>query len=297
MLRSIGIGGNVGQVDLGLQHAGEFDLGLFGSFAQALEGLAVLAQVNALFLLKLIGGPVYNALVPVIAAQVGITVGGFDLDDALTNIQDRNIEGTTAQVKDQDGFVLFLIQTVGQGGGSGLIDDALDVQAGNFAGILGGLALAVIKISRDSDHRFGNRLAKVGFSIAFKLCQDHGGDFLRAIITPGDRHFDTRLILGTGFNGIWHHLALSLHLFKAAAHKTLDGGNGIFRVDDGLALGGLTDHALIVLAKCHYGWAQAPAFCGGDDSRLAAFHNGYDTIRGSEVNSDDFSHDKSPLVI
>jgi hypothetical protein len=38
-----------------------------------------------------------------------------------------------------------LVQAEGQRRGGGLVDDALDVQAGDAAGVLGGLALASLK--------------------------------------------------------------------------------------------------------------------------------------------------------
>jgi hypothetical protein len=38
-----------------------------------------------------------------------------------------------------------LVQAEGQGRGGGLVDDALDFQAGDAAGVLGGLALASLK--------------------------------------------------------------------------------------------------------------------------------------------------------
>ena len=52
--------------------------------------------------------------VKVLAAEVGITVGGFYLKDAVAELQNRDVERTAAQVIDRDLFVLFLVQTVGQ---------------------------------------------------------------------------------------------------------------------------------------------------------------------------------------
>ena len=51
--------------------------------------------------------------------------------------------------------VLF-INAVGQGRGGGLVDDALDIQAGDLAGVLGGLALGVGEVGRDGDDRLGD---------------------------------------------------------------------------------------------------------------------------------------------
>ena len=72
------------------------------------------AQVNALVFLEFIRGPVDDALIPVIAAEVCITVGGFDFDHAFANFKDGYIKRTTTQVKDQDRFILLLIETISQ---------------------------------------------------------------------------------------------------------------------------------------------------------------------------------------
>ena len=74
MLGARGIRGNVWQVDLGLHHTGELDLGFFGSFTQPLQRLAVRTQIDALFALELIRRPVDDAFVPVIPTQVCIAI-------------------------------------------------------------------------------------------------------------------------------------------------------------------------------------------------------------------------------
>ncbi len=55
MLRTGLIGGDERQVDLGLGGAGQLDLGLLGGFLQPLQRQLVAAQVDALFLLELVG--------------------------------------------------------------------------------------------------------------------------------------------------------------------------------------------------------------------------------------------------
>ena len=54
MLGPAGIRGDEGQIDLGFLRGGEFDLGAFGRFFQALERHAIFAQINALIFLELI---------------------------------------------------------------------------------------------------------------------------------------------------------------------------------------------------------------------------------------------------
>ena len=132
VLGAAGVGGDEGQVDLGLLHLGKLDLGLLAGFLDALEGHAVVAQVDALVLLELVAEPVHDALVEVIAAEVGIAGGRFHLESAVAELEDGDIEGAAAEVVDGDGLLFLLVQSVGKGGGRRLVDDAQHVQSGDL---------------------------------------------------------------------------------------------------------------------------------------------------------------------
>ena len=102
--------------------------------------------------LELLDQPVDDALVPVVAAEVGVTVGGLDLEDALPDLEDRDVVGTAAEVEDEDCLVLaLLVQPVGQRGRSGLVDDAQDLEPGDLSRLLGGGPLGVVEVRRDGD--------------------------------------------------------------------------------------------------------------------------------------------------
>ena len=120
-------------------------------------------------------------LVEVVAAEVGVAVGRHDLEDALGEVEDRDVVGAAAEVVDGDLLVALLVQAVGQGRGGRLVDDALDFKAGDPAGVLGRLALGVVEVGRDGDHRLVDLLAQVGLGVGLQLLQDHRGDFLRAV--------------------------------------------------------------------------------------------------------------------
>ena len=78
-----GVGGDIGQVDVGGGHAGELNLGLLSSLLETLHSHLVVAQVDALALLELGNQVVDDALVEVVAAQMGVAGRGQDLDDTV----------------------------------------------------------------------------------------------------------------------------------------------------------------------------------------------------------------------
>ena len=257
MLGAGGIGGDIGEVNGGGGDAGQLNLGLFRSLLQALHGNLVAAQVDALGLLKLRHHPVHDALVEVVAAQPVVAGGGQDFDDPVTDLQNGDVEGAAAQVIDHDLLIRFLVHAVGQGRRRGLIDDPLDLQAGNLARVLGGLPLGVGEVGRDGDDRLGDGLAQIGLGVCLQLLQDHGGDLLGSV-----------------------RLAVDVHLV-VGAHLTLNGNHSPVGVGDGLALCHLAHHPLAVLGKCHNGRGGAVALRVGDNDGLAALHHGDAGVGGS----------------
>jgi len=160
MLRASGVGGNEGQIHFGFQGRGQLHFGFLCGILQSLQRHFVLAQIDALILFELVGQIVDQAQIEIFSAQVRVAVGGFDFEHSVAEFEDRNVESTSAQIEYGDFFIRFLIEPVGQGGRGRLVDDAQDVQTGDFASILGGLALAVAKIGRDGNDRIGDGCAQ-----------------------------------------------------------------------------------------------------------------------------------------
>ena len=159
------VGRDVGQVDLGRHRRGQLDLGLLGRLLEALEGLLVLRQVDPLVALELGQQPVDDPLVEVVAAEVGVAVGRLDLEDAVAELEDRDVERAAAEVVDGDLLVVLLVEAVGQGRRGRLVDDPLDVETGDPTGVLGRLALGVVEVGRDGDDRLGDLLAEIGLGV------------------------------------------------------------------------------------------------------------------------------------
>ena len=104
-------------------------------------------------LLELGDHPVDDRLVEVVAAEVVVAVGCLDLEDALAELEDGDVERAAAEVEDEDRLVGLLVEAVGERGRGRLVDDAEDVEAGDLAGVLRRLALGVVEVGGDGDRR------------------------------------------------------------------------------------------------------------------------------------------------
>src|SRR5262245_43546307 len=109
--RAVGaVAGDERQAHGGLRHGGQLYLCLLGCLEETLQCLRVGAQVDAVVTLELIGQVVHDAPVEVVAAQVRVSRRRAHLDDALSDIKKAHIEGPAAQVEDENGLVLLLVQ-------------------------------------------------------------------------------------------------------------------------------------------------------------------------------------------
>ena len=132
-----------------------------------------------MLLLELVGDPVDHALVEIVTAEVGVAVGRFDLEDALADFEDGDVERAAPEVVHGDLLVGLLVEPVGECGRGRFVDDAGHVEARDLSGVLRGLALAVVEVGRDGDHRLGNLLTQVGLRGLLQLSQDHPRDLGR----------------------------------------------------------------------------------------------------------------------
>ena len=293
--------GDVGQVDLGLAARRQFDLGLLGGFLQALQGQHVLGQVDTAVLLELADDVVDDALVEVLATQEGVTVGGQHLELLLAihvgQVDDGHVERAATQVIDDDlaVFVAALVHAEGQGRGGGLVDDALDFQTGDLAGVLGGLTLAVVEVGRHGDDGLGHFLAEVVLGGFLHLAQHFGGDLRRGELLVAHVHPGVTVV---GLDDLVGHQAdvlLDGVFAELAADQALDGEQRVGRIGDGLTLGRCTDQDLAVIHVGDDGRRGARTLGVLDDLRGVAFHDRHARVGGAQVDTNDFSH-VFPLV-
>ena len=77
-----------------------------------------------------------DALLEVLATEVGVAVGGLAPEDASADLEHRDVEGAAAQVVDGDAPGLHLVEAIGERRGGGLVDDPAHLEAGDAPGVL-----------------------------------------------------------------------------------------------------------------------------------------------------------------
>ena len=83
---------------------------------------------------------------------MGVTRGGLDGEDTTRDVQEGDIESSSAKIEDED-VLLGLgltVETVGDGGSGRLVDDTEDLEAGDGTSILGGETLGVVEVGGDA---------------------------------------------------------------------------------------------------------------------------------------------------
>lgn len=291
VLRTVLVGGDEGEVDFGLHGGGELALGLFSGFADTLEGHAVVAEVDASGLLEFFHDVAGEGFVEVFTTEVSVTVGGLNFEDTGGDFEDGDIEGTTTEIVDGDGLVLVLLETVGEGGGGGLVDDTVDGETGDLTSILGGLALSVVEVGGAGDDGVLDLLVEVGFGGFLHLFEDEGTDLgRRELLAVGV--FNPGVAVGVADDLVGHLLDVLLGggVVEAAADEALDGVEGGGGVGDGLALGGMTDDLFLTL-EGNDGGSGAETFGVFKDAGLVTFHDGNAGVGGTEIDTDDFTLD------
>ena len=269
----------------------QFLLGLLGRLGQALQGLAVPPQVQTVLRLERIGQPIHKAAIPVVTPQLGVAAGGFHIKHAIGDAQHRDIEGATAQVEHQHPLDGAAIKAVGQGGGGGFVQDPLHPQARQPTGIAGGLALGVVEIGRNGDHRRFHRFAQVGAGIVHQFAQDACHQLLRRVFALGERADHPHIALVVRADRVRHPKAAVVQLIPAAADEPLEIGKGVAGVEHELAPGRLAHQQLPLPAEAHHRGGGAPPLRIGDHQGTTAFEHGHHRVGGAQVDTNDPPHE------
>ena len=212
----------------------------------------------------------------------------FDVGD----LDDRDVERPTAQIVDRDLAVAFaFVEPERQRSRRRLVDDALDFESGDAAGVLRRLALGIVEVRRDGDHRLGHFLAEIILGGLLHLAQDFGRDLLRRDLLAAD--LDPGIAVIGLDDLVGHEADVLLHFlfFEAPSDQPLDREDRVLRVRHGLPFCRCTDQHFAVVGVRDDRRRCPSAFRIFDDLRLAAFHDGDAAVGRTEIDSNDFGHD------
>ena len=108
----------------GLQLIGESDFCPLGFQSDRLHLVGIGIHVEAMLLADFLDEQICELAVEVIASEMGVAVGCQDLKDAVLELEDGNIEGSSAKVVDGDCSLSLLLESIGQRGGGRFIDNS-----------------------------------------------------------------------------------------------------------------------------------------------------------------------------
>ena len=142
---------NVRNVDVhGLREA-ELALGTLGCLLEAVQRHPVFTKIDAVLVLESVRNPVDHAVIKVFAAEVAVAQCRQDLVDTIRQLQHADVEGSAAEVKNQERAVEFLTKSVGQGRRSRLAQQSLAAETRGLCGIHRRCSLSRIEVRRHRD--------------------------------------------------------------------------------------------------------------------------------------------------
>merc|ERR1719213_405651 len=236
-------------LEAGLVGRRERALRLFDFLAQLLQRALVLGHVLASLLVKDLDEMLHDALVEVFASQVRVAVGRNNLEDAVVNREQRDVERAAAKVVDKDVLLGLLIETVRNRRCSRLVDNPKHLKAGDRSGILGRLALRIIEVRRDGDHRVLHLLAEVVLGSLLHLGEHHRRDLLRHELLRLALDLDRDHRLATLVHDVERkELLVALHrlLVVLATDEALHVKQSLGGVDCRLRLGSLANQTFFI---------------------------------------------------
>ena len=97
-----------------------------------------------------------EGVVEVLTTEMGVSSGGLDGEDLTLDGKKGDIESSTSEIEDEDSSLVggLFIETVSNGGSSGLVDDSENLESGDGTGILGSETLGVVEVSGDAASQY-----------------------------------------------------------------------------------------------------------------------------------------------
>ncbi len=257
------------------------------AFLMRCRAMGLCGEIDLVLLEELLEDVVDHPVVEVHAAQEGVTAGGEHLEDVAGELEHGHVEGAAAQIVHEDLLIQAAVEAVGERGGGGLVDDALDVEAGQAARLLHRVALVVVVVGRDGDDGFLDGPAEELLGDGLHLPEDEAGHVRQGVRLAAQHHRRVPLralddVVVEVALELLHHLGVVL-----APDEPLGAVERVLRVGDHLVLGDAADQEISLARERDHGRQDQVAAVGGDDLRDAVAHRRDQRVGRAQVNPDD----------
>ena len=156
-------------------------LAFSAAFLEPPERHAIPGEIDLGLLLELFNEPIDDELIDVLAPEISVATGGEYLVKPVLELQDRDVETASTEVVHRDLNGLRLLSSIGQGSGSGLVQDTQHLQSRDGSGILGSLSLRIVEVRGSGDDGIFHRLTEIVFRRRLQLLKDDGRELGGAI--------------------------------------------------------------------------------------------------------------------
>ena len=171
-----------------------------------------------------------DGAIEIVAAERGIAAGRQDLEHALLQPQQGEVEGAATEIVDRVEALRPLVQAVGQCCRRRLVDQAQNFQTGDARGIAGRRARGVVEIGRHGDDRTFDRLVQRRLGALAQGLQDLGRDLDRRARLAGDAQLHHVGLAAARLDLVGQHAGHGVEIGSAAAHQPFDRRHDVARL-------------------------------------------------------------------
>ena len=219
-----------------------------------------------------------------------VSVGRLDLEDTLLHLENRDIERPSSEIVDGDLSRVVSVESVGEGGGGGLVDDSENVETGDESSISSSLSLGVVEVGGNGDDCVQIRLvtmtsddrsrrltgvldglSEVTLSSLLHLSDDERSNLGRRVLLSSRLEPGISVGVLGDFERNIVDVLLHLSVGVLSTDETLRGEEGVFVVDDGLSLGGESNESLSFFREGDDGRGRSSSLRVLDDSGNLSF--------------------------
>ena len=226
-------------------------------------------------------------MIVIIATQGRVTTGGHDFEHTARETQNGNVKGTATQIEHGVNAFAGIVQAVGNGRRSRLVDQTQHVDAGHLGRIFGGLPLRIIEVRRHRDHRAVKVIIERVFCAVAQRGQDLGTHFNGRLLTLHCLNRQHALCSGTiGLHKFVRQLFWMGNVGQTAAHEALHRSQGVLWILRGVGHGFLANLTALTWQVTNHRGQDHLTFVIGQALRHAVAHRGHQRMRGAQVNAD-----------